>query len=446
MPSDIRIYMLIIQGSLEFDRKDVYLDANYIFVFGGHFVVGTESEPFLQKAIITLYGSPVSQEIPIYGAKTLSVRFGTLDLHGQPLLDGRTHTKLARTAFKGDTELWLTERVGWCTASGAQRADELCQIGLSSTNRRGWPWDYETNNIVAVTHGGYRLVLGARLQFDHMGETRFVAGGHSVEFRANVALLSSNVVVQGETTFSRLDRHGVHIFLHSREGGHSIIDQSQGNSLTARIDNAEVRYAGQFARLGRYPIHFHMSGVVSNSYVKHTRIHHTYHRCIAIHGVHYLRFTDNVCFENMVRLSPSLRFLTRLHSPYINSTTSLNRPPSRFRRATRSSLRTHPRQRTSSRATSSSARARVSPVSHPTRAQRLTGWSTATITSRTTLRRDRRTMVFGSSPSGRSLAHRAAKRGPRLCARQISHCFGLRTSRCTTTAGLACASPARSLG
>ena len=44
-----------------------------------------------------------------------------------------------------------------------------------------------------------------------------------------------------------------------------------------------------------------MIGKVSNSYVRYTRIHHTYHRCIAIHGVHYLRFEDNVCFENMGR-------------------------------------------------------------------------------------------------------------------------------------------------
>ena len=77
-------------------------------------------------------------------------------------------------------------------------------------------------------------MLGVPLHFDHMGETRELAGGHSVEFRANVALLSSNVVVQGETTFSRLDRHGAQIFLHSRTHP-NIADQSKGNSLTARI-------------------------------------------------------------------------------------------------------------------------------------------------------------------------------------------------------------------
>ena len=172
-----------------------------------------------------------------------------LDLHGRPLLDGRTHTKLAQTARKGSTELWLTEPVDWCVGD-----PHTCQIGLSSTHQNGTMWEYETSDVVQVTNGGRRLVLGAELQFDHLGETRQLDGGYSVEFRCNVAVLSSNVVVQGETTFSRLDRHGAQIFLHSRNH-RSVADQSQGDSLVARISNIEIRYAGQFGRLGRYPIH-----------------------------------------------------------------------------------------------------------------------------------------------------------------------------------------------
>jgi len=44
--------------------------------------VGTEQEPFQHKAIITLHGHLRSLEMPIYGAKTLAVRNGSLDLHG----------------------------------------------------------------------------------------------------------------------------------------------------------------------------------------------------------------------------------------------------------------------------------------------------------------------------------------------------------------------------
>ena len=50
--SSPRLYMLIIQGEFIFDRADLTLDANYIFVMGGSFVVGTEDEPFLHQALI----------------------------------------------------------------------------------------------------------------------------------------------------------------------------------------------------------------------------------------------------------------------------------------------------------------------------------------------------------------------------------------------------------
>jgi len=217
------------------------------------------------------------------------------------------------------------------------------------------------------------LRLAGPLLYRHLGETYTVAGPHSLDFRANVALLSNpnpspnpnpnpnpnpspspkpnpnhdsdpnpnpnqvallsrNVVVQGTSPFSQLDKYGAHIKMHSRGD----------ESLTARIENIEVRYvanpnpspnpnptpnpnrnpipnpnpnhnpnqnpnpnpnqvryAGQGFRLGRYPIHFHMIGTVRNSYVRGNSIHHTYNRAVVIHGVHFLRVVNNVAFETM---------------------------------------------------------------------------------------------------------------------------------------------------
>ena len=63
LDASINVYMLIVQGSLEFDdAHDISVDANYIFVMGGSLTVGTEEQPFQHEAIITLHGSPVSQE------------------------------------------------------------------------------------------------------------------------------------------------------------------------------------------------------------------------------------------------------------------------------------------------------------------------------------------------------------------------------------------------
>jgi hypothetical protein len=308
---DVRVYMLIVQGTLEFDRKDIKLDANYIFVMGGAFIVGTEAEPFEQQALITLHGSPVSQEIPVYGAKSLSCRFCTLELHGKPVIDDRTHVKLNQTAQKGATELWLKEPVGWPVQS---------RIMLTSTAANGTMEEFDTGVVTAVTDGGYRLELQWGVLYQHLGETLHLAGEHKVDFRGDVALLSHNVIIQGDG-MSELDRHGVHIMLHSRRHA-SIVDRSKGESLSARIENVEVRYAGQMGRLGRYPgmshmvlvaiaalllmswllmcrpVHFHMIGSVRNSYVRACSIHHTFNRAIAIHGVHFLRVQNNVAFEN----------------------------------------------------------------------------------------------------------------------------------------------------
>ena len=175
----------------------------------------------------------------------LGCRACTLDLHGKPLLDGRTHVKLSQTAAAGSREVWLTAPVDW---------DAPSQIVITSTHYNGTMEHAETVVLLAVLDGGYRLQLGGPLLYEHLGETKFLAGGHSVEFRADVALLTRNVRIQGNSPMSQLDKHGAHVMMHSR-GKHSIMSRAHGESLTGRIENCEFRYVGQGFRLGRYPIH-----------------------------------------------------------------------------------------------------------------------------------------------------------------------------------------------
>ena len=54
----------------------------------------------------------------------------------------------------------------------------------------------ETVSVVGVDSGGLRLALASPLLYEHLGAVRPLDGGHSVEFRANVGLLSRNLVVQ----------------------------------------------------------------------------------------------------------------------------------------------------------------------------------------------------------------------------------------------------------
>ncbi len=71
-------------GTLLFDKADIELHAeNILIVDGGALQVGTEEEPFQHQATIMMHGHLRSQELPLFGAKTLAVRNGTLDLHGE---------------------------------------------------------------------------------------------------------------------------------------------------------------------------------------------------------------------------------------------------------------------------------------------------------------------------------------------------------------------------
>lgn len=66
-----------------FDEADIELQAeNILITDGGRLEIGKEGAPFQHKAIITLHGHLRSPELPVYGAKTLGVREGVLDLHG----------------------------------------------------------------------------------------------------------------------------------------------------------------------------------------------------------------------------------------------------------------------------------------------------------------------------------------------------------------------------
>ena len=109
------LFFLLVQGTLIWDRQDLTLDANYIYVAGGKMQIGTEEDPFLNRATITVHGDRyTSIELPILGSKVLGVsnrnifsrptaatpiqELGVLDIHGRPRLRVRAsgRRRLAR--------------------------------------------------------------------------------------------------------------------------------------------------------------------------------------------------------------------------------------------------------------------------------------------------------------------------------------------------------------
>ena len=277
------LVLLTIQGNLEFARDvgDLALNCSYIVLHYGRLFVGTAEDPFVTyKATITLVGDRSSYELPVYGAKTIAVRTAELYLHGRPRL--RSWTKLAETVEPGNTTLVLREDTDW------EAGDH---IFVSSTDYQ--MLQAEECYIKAVLSSDGRVIEVTRpLQYQHWGAGwTSTDGKHDMDnYRASVGLLTRNVVIQGDHVHTKKEQFGSQIVL-------STESNTGDNPLVGQFSNVEVRQAGQGLKLGKYPIHFHMVGNVSKSYVKNCSVHHSFNRGITIHGVDNLLVEHNVLFD-----------------------------------------------------------------------------------------------------------------------------------------------------
>lgn len=258
---------LKVNGTLVFGDRDLELRSGWILVHG-KLQIGTEQKPFTKDADITLTSSDKSEDVMGMGTKFLGVMGGTLELHGEPR---RGWTKLARTADKGSDEITLADASGW-------RAGD--RIVIAST-------DYDPNQAEEATItsvSGDTVTLDRALEYQHWGTVQ-TFGGNTIDERAEVGLLSRNIVVEGDQA-SENAGFGAQIMV--MDGGE------------ARVEGAELTRMGQKSVLRRYPLHFHMLGDAgANSYLKDSVIHRTYNRCVTIHGTNSLAISGNVCHDNI---------------------------------------------------------------------------------------------------------------------------------------------------
>ena len=155
-----------------------------------------------------------------------------LDIHGQPRK--QVWTKVAPPGPRaGDTVFRVSEPVDFAEGE---------QIVLSVTS--------EVVTVDSVSGDGLTVTLQTPCVYDHVSSmlpyTNEETGkSWNLDMRTEVALLSRNIVIQGDEN-SVSQRFGCHtVALH---GGHY------------RIENAEVRHCGQAGNLGRYSTHFHVNG------------------------------------------------------------------------------------------------------------------------------------------------------------------------------------------
>ncbi|MGI8911283.1 MAG: G8 domain-containing protein [Rubrobacteraceae bacterium] len=266
---------LTMEGTLIFDERDIELSADWIMVHGT-LRIGTESAPFQHRANITLTDNTPGENPMNMGDKGLGVMGGTLEVHGENRL---SWTKLGAHAAKGSNKITLSETPDWRPGD---------RIAIASTD-----YDRSQDEEATVTSvSGNTVTLDRQLQYAHWGTVQ-TFDGKPVDERAEVALLSRNVTIQGEPVSSA-----------SGFGGQIMVMDMTMNGMTqhatARLEGVELKAMGQKNILRRYPLHFHMLGDGgANSYLKDSSIHHTFNRCVTIHGTNQLQVHDNVCFDHI---------------------------------------------------------------------------------------------------------------------------------------------------
>jgi cell migration-inducing and hyaluronan-binding protein len=141
------------------------------------------------------------------------------------------------------------------------------------------PGEAEVVRITAMA--GQSVTIAEPLRHTHWGTVQTIAGG-TVDERAEVGLLSRNVVVRGDER-SEAAGFGAHIMM---MGGDT------------RIEGVELTRVGQRGKLARYPIHWHMMGDAPGQYARGNSIWNSFSRCITVHGTNDVTVANNVCYDH----------------------------------------------------------------------------------------------------------------------------------------------------
>ena len=270
-------FLLIQGGTVMFlNERNVSLHTHYILITdNGTLQAGTEEEPFTSKLEIVLYGNPLSTELPVYGAKTLAVRNGILDLHGKVV--NVTWTRLDVTANPGDTVITLQEPVPWEVGG---------KIIIASTS-----YDYRENEEVEITDidsTGTILTIDPPLQYEHISVKQTISGKF-VDASAEVGYLTRNIIIRGDKDTDTSNQFGVHILLHP--------PTMNERTITGRIEYVEVTHAGQAFRLGRHPVNFHRVGDLTGSYVKGCAIYDSFNGAVVVNDGSNLMIENNIAYK-----------------------------------------------------------------------------------------------------------------------------------------------------
>jgi hypothetical protein len=232
---------------------------------GARLMAGTEDRPLRSPVEIVLEGDP-DLDVHGMGSRVLgAMHAATIDLHG--VSPAVPWTRLADTASPGAETIVVEQAVDWSVGD---------EIVIASTSLD--PTQAERRSVVAVD--GQSVRLDAPLAHLHWGGTHRIADV-DLPMHAEVGLLTRNLVVRGPE--------------HQPDGmgGHTMA--MAGSRF--RASGTEFARLGQRGVNGRYPVHFHMLGDASGSYLRASSVHSSNQRCVTLHGSSNVELTRNVAYD-----------------------------------------------------------------------------------------------------------------------------------------------------
>ncbi len=136
----------------------------------------------------------------------------------------------------------------------------------------------QIRSIAAYGTDYLRINLNKPLDYIHYGDS--VAGDEWKD--CEVINLTRNIQISGNNAANASDR-GPNIIVHM--------------GAVAQLHGVQVAYGGWRSQQGRYPIHFHLTGNSSSSFIKYCSVHNSNHRGIVVHQADSVIVTDNALHD-----------------------------------------------------------------------------------------------------------------------------------------------------
>ena len=168
---------------------DIHLKAKHIFVRAGEFFIGSEENPFTNKATITLFGEQKDETILMDGAveagNKVLANVGDVRFFG---VDRSRMARLKAPAAVGSLYIIVETGLDWVAGD---------QIYLAPTGYDYLASDYAT--VVNYDIGTGRVDLDVALKFYHFGAVSSTGGNYNgLDMRGEVVLLTRNIRIGGD--------------------------------------------------------------------------------------------------------------------------------------------------------------------------------------------------------------------------------------------------------